>query len=31
MKGLWNVHNTVIRRTRSPYHPGGSIMAGVCG
>jgi hypothetical protein len=31
MKGLRNRHNTVIRRTRNPEHPCGSIMAGVRG
>jgi hypothetical protein len=31
MQGLRNVHHTVIRRTRRPSHPGGSIMAGVRG
>ena len=31
MKGLRNVHNTVIRRTRRPSHPCGSIIAGVRG
>jgi len=31
MQGLRNVHHTVIRRTRSPSHPGGSSMAGVRG
>jgi hypothetical protein len=31
MQGLWNIHNTVIRRTRRPLHPCGSIMAGVYG
>jgi hypothetical protein len=31
MTGLRNVHHTVIRRTRSPSHPCGSIMAGVRG
>ena len=29
MKGLWNVHNTAIHRTRRPSHPCGSIMTGV--
>ena len=31
MKGLRNVHNTVLRRTRRPSHPCGSIIAGVRG
>jgi len=31
MQGLRNVHHTVIRRTRSPEHPCGSLMAGVRG
>ena len=28
MEGLRHVHNTVLRHTRSPSHPDGSIMAG---
>jgi len=31
MEGLRNVHHTVLRRTRSPSHPCGSLMAGVRG
>jgi len=31
MQGLRNVHHTIIRRTRSPSHPGGSLMAGARG
>jgi hypothetical protein len=31
MKGLQNVHHTVIRRTRSPSHPCGSMKADVRG
>gem|GEM_PF-5468894 len=29
MQGLRNVHNIVIRCTRSPLHPCGSLMTGV--
>ena len=31
MKGMLNVHNTVIRRPRRPSHPCGSLMAGIRG
>jgi hypothetical protein len=31
MQGLRHGPNTVVRRTRSPSHPGGRIQAGVRG